>query len=157
MRVEVSQKVMLSFVEYAKNCPCCGRAICESSSRGTDHSETVELVDASICLILLSLVRTKRRLLNQRSPCNGLSSSFTSTSKRPSSLFQILRDHSLAVVIRPPCGEYFATLTHWPWSSVRTFLCAAMSQIVAVSFQPSAETSRDESGEKSTSLMGDSL
>ena len=32
--VKVSQKVMLSFVEYAMNFPCCGRAMHESLGKG---------------------------------------------------------------------------------------------------------------------------
>lgn len=52
--VEVSQNVMVSQVEYAMNFPCCGRAMHETElTPGTDHSETVDPIDASICSILL--------------------------------------------------------------------------------------------------------
>ena len=52
--VEVSQKVVVSQVEYAMNFPCCGRAMHETELlSGTDHFETIDPIDASICSILL--------------------------------------------------------------------------------------------------------
>ena len=60
VRVTVSQKVMVFSAEYAMNFPCCGRAMRGHGARGTDHSETVDPVAASICLIILSLIRTKK-------------------------------------------------------------------------------------------------
>ena len=52
--VDVSHNVTISFVEYAINFPCCGRAMHEwRSLLGTGHSETVEPVDASNCFIAL--------------------------------------------------------------------------------------------------------
>ena len=66
--VDVSQNVTVSLVEYAMNSPCCGRAMHEELVvSGTSHFETVDPVDASSCLILLSDT-TKRWLLDQRRP-----------------------------------------------------------------------------------------
>ena len=79
--VDVSQNVTVSFVEYAMNFPCCGRAMHE---RGTGHSETVDPVDASNCLIVLPDT-TKKWLFSQRRPVlyAGVTSTGMSTSKRP--------------------------------------------------------------------------
>ena len=66
--VDVSEKVIERLVEHAINLPCVGIAMHESKSLlGTDHSETVEPVDASSCLIVLSDT-TKMWLLNHRRP-----------------------------------------------------------------------------------------
>jgi hypothetical protein len=66
--VAVSHNVTVRCVEYTMNFPCFGRTIHETLLlSGTGHSETVDPVDASICLILLSDM-TKRWLLNQRRP-----------------------------------------------------------------------------------------
>ena len=55
--------------------------------------------------------------------------------------------------MRSPCGEYLAANgTQSPWSSVCTCLPVAMSQMDAVRLFD-AETSRVESGEKSTPLI----
>ena len=151
--VVVSQNVTVRGVEYAMNSPCFGRAMHERwRLSGTGHSETVDPVDDSIFLILLSDA-TKRWLLNQRRPVlyNGFTFALTIKSKRPSLLSQSRTECELAVAIRSPCGEYLAALTPlpYPWSSVCSRFRDAMSQIVAVPLYD-AETSRVESGEKST-------
>ena len=151
--VNVSQNVTVSFVEYAMNSPCFGRAMQEKRlALGTGHSETVDPVDAPNCLIVLSDT-TKRWLLDQRRPalhcvvtCNGMC-----TSKRPPTS-QTRTESQVEVAIRSPRGEYFAALTISSWSSVRTFLRVATSQTVAVRLCD-AVTSRVESGEKSTPKM----
>jgi hypothetical protein len=58
--------------------------------------------------------------------------------------------------MRSPCGEYLAACTISPWSSVCTRLRVAMSQMEAVRLSD-AETSRVESGEKSTPFIPYSL
>ena len=148
--VDVSQNVTVSFVEYAMNFPCCGRAMHE---RGTGHSETVEPVDASTCLIVLPDT-TKRWLFNQRRPVlrNGVTFTGMCTSKWPLLLSQTRTESLVAVAIRSPCGEYFATVV--PCLSVSTFLRVRTSQMegpMRWSFFPT--TSRVESGEKSTARM----
>ena len=142
----------MSLIEYTMNYPCCGRAIHESWLCGTGHSKMVtEPMDASICLILLSSVLTKRWLLNQSSPCHGLTSTLISSSKHPSSLAQTQMDCLVAVVIWSPHGEYLAVSpSGLPWLSVCTFLHAVMSQIMATLSGSSVETSQVESGKKST-------
>ena len=68
MCVDVSQNVTISFVEYAMNSPCCGRAMDEELLvSGTSHFETVDPVDDSNCLIVLPDT-TKRWLFDQRRP-----------------------------------------------------------------------------------------
>ena len=133
---------------------CFGRAMHGSLMLlGTGHSETVDPVDASNCVILLPDT-TKRWLSNQRRPVlnHGVTVTLMSMSKRPSLLSQTRTEVSVAVAIRSPCGEYLAAFTQFPWSSVCTRLRVAMSQMVT--FQLSdAETSRVESGERSTPLM----
>ena len=154
--VDVSQNATVLLVEHAMVPPCCWRAIHEVSSvLGTDHSETVDPVDASNSLIVLSDT-TKRWLSDHRRPLlnNGVTFTGISTSTRPSLLSQTRMDSRVAVAIRLPCSEYFAAITQPSWSSVSTFLRAATSQMVAVyvcrADASDACTSRVESGEKST-------
>ena len=112
MCVDVSQNVTISFVEYAMNSPCCGRAMDEELLvSGTSHFETVDPVDDSNCLIVLSDT-TKRWLLDQRRPVlyHGISVTRMSANKRPSLLSQT-RTQAVAGAIRSPCGEYFAAIT----------------------------------------------
>jgi hypothetical protein len=140
-------------VEHAMNLACFGRTMHESLLvSGTNHSETVDPVDVSICFILLSDT-TKRWLIDQRRLVlnNGVTVALMSTSKRPSLLSQTRTDLPVAVAMRLPCGEYLAARTELPWASVRTRLRVAMSQMVAILLSD-AETSRVESGEKSTPL-----
>ena len=153
--VAVSQNVTVRCVEYAMNFPCFGRAMHENPLlSGTGHSEATDPVDASSCLILLP-DRAKRLLPNQRRPLlnHGVTVTLMSTSnlKRPSLLSQTRTELPVAVAIRPPCGEYLAALIWSPWRNVCTRLRVAMSQMDVLLFD--AETSRVESGEKSTLLM----
>ena len=151
VRVVVSQNVTVSLVEYVMNFPCCGRAMHEESLvSDTGHSETVNLVDTSNCLIVVPDT-TKRWLLDQRRPVlnNGVTFTGMCTRKRPLLLSQTPIERAVAVAILSPCGEYFAALTESLWSRGSTFLRAAKSQTVAVPLLD-AETRRVESGEKST-------
>ena len=77
---------------------------------------------------------------------DGVTVTVMSTSKRPSLLSQTRTESGVAVAIRSPCGEYLAAVTESPWASVCTRSRVAMSQMV------DAETSRAESGEKSTPM-----
>ena len=127
--VEVSHNVTVLFVEYAMNFPCCSRAMHDwELLLGTGKSEIVDLVDASNCLIVLPDM-TKKWLFSQRRPVlyTGVTSTGMSTSKRPSLLSQTRTDSSAAVMIRSPCGKYFATVVKG-CSSVRTFLRVGTSQ-----------------------------
>ena len=151
--VAVSQNATVRCVEYAMNPPRFGRTMHEERVLpGTGHSETDDSVDASNCLIVLSDM-TRRWLLNQRRP--GLSRGVTVTlmclSKRPSLLSQTRTELRVAFAILSPCGEYLAANTQLPWSSVCTRWPVAMSQMEAFP-ESDAETSRVESGEKSTPL-----
>ena len=66
--VDASQNVTVRIVEYAMKSPFCGRAIHEKRLvSGTDHSETVDPVDASNFMIVLSDT-TNRWSLNQTRP-----------------------------------------------------------------------------------------
>ena len=126
--VEVSQKVTVRFAEYAMNFPCCGRAMLEVALvSGTDHSETVEPVEASHSLIVLPDTR-KRWSFSQRRPVlhDGVTFTGMCTSRWPSSLSQTRTEKGVAVAIRSPWGEYFATVV--PCSSVSTFLRVRTSQ-----------------------------
>ena len=157
--VAVSQNVTVRSVEYAMNFPCFGRAMHECAMlSGTGHSETADPVDASICLILSDM--TKRWSLNQRRLVlnHGVTVMLISTSKLPSLLSQSRTESGVAVAIRSPRGEYLAALTESPWPSVCTRLRVVMSQMEAVQLYD-AETSRVESGEKSTpwTLRGSNL
>ena len=151
--VAVAQNVTVRRVEYAMNFPCFGTAMHEKKLvSGTGHSETADPVDASNCAIFLS-DRTKRWLSSQRRPVlyHGVTRTLMSASKRPS-LSQTRMESGVAVAIRSPCGEYLAALTQSLCWSVCTRLRVAMSEMVAVRLSH-AETSRVESGEKSTPLM----
>ena len=57
---------------------------------------------------------------------HGVTSTGMCTSKRPSLLSQTRTESRVAVAIRSPCGEYFATLV--PCLSVSTFLPVGTSQ-----------------------------
>ena len=155
--VDVSQNVMVCFAECTMNFPCLGRAMRGSTNvkngLGTGHSETADPVDASNCLIVLSDT-TRRWWLSQRRPVlnHGVTFTVMCPTKRPSLLSQTPTRRRVAVAIRSPCGEYFAATTVSSWLSVSTFLRAAMSHTMAVSFRD-AVTSRVESGEKSTPEM----
>ena len=88
--VAVSQNVTVCFVEYAMNFPCFGRAMHEHAMlSGTGHCETVDPMDASICLILFSDM-TKRWLLNQSRLVlyHWVTITLMFTSKHPLLLFQ---------------------------------------------------------------------
>ena len=118
--VDMSQKVTVFFAEYAMNPPCFGRAMHESLLLlGTGHSETVDPVDASNCLILLSDM-TKRWLLNQRIPVFSHVLTGMFTSRLPLLLSQTRMESGVAVAMRSPCGEYLAAVTQSPWRSFCT-------------------------------------
>jgi hypothetical protein len=71
---------------------------------GTGHSETVDPVGASNCVIFLPDT-TKRLSLNQRRPVlnHGVTVTLMSINERPSLLSQTRTEFSVAVVIRSPC------------------------------------------------------
>ena len=149
---DVSQKVTKRPVEHAINLPCLGIAMHEWKSLfETGHSETVEPVDASNCLILL-LDTTKMWLLDHRRPLlqRGITVTGLSTSNWPSLLSQTRTDpFRVPVAIRSPLGENLAVITQCLCWSVRIFWPLVASQIVAMQFED-PETSFVESGEKST-------